>query len=355
MTLDAERSALFARLQKGIELELSTLPPYLTAMWSIKPGTNTDSSVILRSVFMEEMLHLTLAANVLSAVGGRVAFGKENVPTYPLALEFEGKRFEEREVDIHLAPFSPEVVSTFMQIELPAGFAAAKAPRTKAELEVPGFTIGAFYAGISADLVRLAGTYGERAVFTGDPRHQISEQYYWRGGGKPIVVTGLAAAREALEVITEQGEGADGRLSDGDEQLFGQRSEVAHYYRFKQIASGRYYRAEDRIHEEPTGGALSVTYEDVFRAKPDAKHADYTDSPALATLNDRFNTAYSMMLTQLAEGFGGNATAFYTAIMNGMRGLTPLAQTMMQVPVAGDPEGRTGSPTFEWKSPAWTG
>lgn len=45
-------------LQNGIEIEHSTIPPYLTAMYSI---VNTSSWVygVVRSVVIEEMLHMT--------------------------------------------------------------------------------------------------------------------------------------------------------------------------------------------------------------------------------------------------------------------------------------------------------
>ena len=57
-------------LQWAIELEHSTLPPYLSALYSIKDGANQEAVEVIHSVFIEEMLHLTLAANILNAVGG---------------------------------------------------------------------------------------------------------------------------------------------------------------------------------------------------------------------------------------------------------------------------------------------
>lgn len=42
-------------------------PPYLTALYSIPPGTNSEAYHILRAVVVAEMLHLTLAANILNA------------------------------------------------------------------------------------------------------------------------------------------------------------------------------------------------------------------------------------------------------------------------------------------------
>ena len=61
---------LHAYLFAAMRLEHATIPPYLMALYSIKPGTNSDATHILRVVVVEEMLHLTLAANLLNAIGG---------------------------------------------------------------------------------------------------------------------------------------------------------------------------------------------------------------------------------------------------------------------------------------------
>ena len=61
---------LHAYLRSAMQLEHATIPPYLMALYSIKPGTNSDASHVLRVVVVEEMLHLTLVANLLNAVGG---------------------------------------------------------------------------------------------------------------------------------------------------------------------------------------------------------------------------------------------------------------------------------------------
>ena len=46
------------KLQKAVELEFATIPPYLTAAFSIKPNANRSSFEIIHSVYMEEMLHM---------------------------------------------------------------------------------------------------------------------------------------------------------------------------------------------------------------------------------------------------------------------------------------------------------
>src|ERR1700759_4203727 len=73
-----------AALQAAIEIEHAVIPPYLYALYSLVPGRNEAAAVILRSVVDEEMLHLALAANLLSAVGGRPVLDSPRLlPRYP--------------------------------------------------------------------------------------------------------------------------------------------------------------------------------------------------------------------------------------------------------------------------------
>ncbi len=106
-------------LQKAVELEFATIPPYLTAAFSIHPKANRSSFEIIHSVYMEEMLHMVLAANVLNAIGGTIKLGKENIPKYPLNLEFKGEKFKDRDFNINLERFSLDSIGIFMKIELP--------------------------------------------------------------------------------------------------------------------------------------------------------------------------------------------------------------------------------------------
>ncbi|MDX1584613.1 MAG: ferritin-like protein, partial [Thermoanaerobaculia bacterium] len=107
---------LHRHLHAAIQLEHATIPPYLTALYSIHPGTNTDAYNILRVVAVEEMLHLTLAANMLSAVGGTPDLTYDGfVPVFPAYLP-DG----ETDFQVNCERFSKETVEAFMQIERPA-------------------------------------------------------------------------------------------------------------------------------------------------------------------------------------------------------------------------------------------
>lgn len=78
---------LYAYLHAALQLEHATIPPYLTALYSIRPGTNSGPVHVIRVVLVEEMLHLTLVANILNAVGGTPCLTRSDfVPSYPTYL-----------------------------------------------------------------------------------------------------------------------------------------------------------------------------------------------------------------------------------------------------------------------------
>jgi hypothetical protein len=59
-------------VQGAIELEHSTLPPDSCAgLYTLGRRRRPAAAEVIRSVFVDEMLHLTLAANLLNAVGGQ--------------------------------------------------------------------------------------------------------------------------------------------------------------------------------------------------------------------------------------------------------------------------------------------
>ncbi len=345
--MDESKKELYTKLQTAVELELATIPPYLTAVFSIHRDANRVSASLIRSVYMEEMLHLVLAGNLMTATGGGAKLGRSNIPVYPLRLEFEGKEFEDREFDVELARFSKETIDIFRQIELPE-WAKPQPEVAVLGFKIDGFSIGDFYESIRKELADLCKAIGEDKVFTGKLKHQISEDYYWGAGGKPLVVTDMESASKAIDQIVEQGEGAGGSFFDGDVQ-FGQPEEMAHYFRFNEIYHERHYKLDDEVKKPPTGDPLAVDWEAVYPIKPNCKHADFKSSPELSALNREFNYKYSLMLSQLEEGFNGNPKAFYTAIMDGMHDLGPLAFKMVELPIKGDPENRHGAPSFEWE------
>jgi hypothetical protein len=340
----AEKKALLERwLQTAIELELATIPPYLIALLSIKLPGNREAAELIRSVMIEEMLHLALVANVLNAIGGKPRIDQDTIPRYPLTLTFEGKAFSDRQFPINLEAFSSAAIETFMKIEQP------EQPRRfttfwAQDLHVPALTIGEFYHRILDVLAELDRDH-PGSLFTGDPKRQLLKDYYWSSGGEIIAVSDLASATAALNIVIAQGEGAWPK-PDGNAAAFTQEFDMGHYYRFSEIFYGSRYQRTDDPAGPPSGPKIVVDYAAVYPVKKNPDRKDYRDGSALNKLNDAFNLRYTDMLMQLHEALNGTPQALYTAIMNGMHGLTPVAHDMMKLPLDSDPKA-VGCPTFE--------
>ena len=103
-------------MQQAVQLEFYTIPLYLTTLYSIKEGYNTQAYQAIRNVVMQEMLHMVQAANILIAVGGNVTIDDPNfAPKYP-ATGLPGGVL--RNLTIHLKNYNLiHVHNTFMGIE----------------------------------------------------------------------------------------------------------------------------------------------------------------------------------------------------------------------------------------------
>lgn len=324
-------------LQWAIELEHSTLPPYLCALYSIKPGTNAEAVANVASVFIEEMLHMTLAANVLNAIGGTPVLAKPGfIPRYPTYLPHSAHRFL-----VALAPFSLDTVETFMRIEKPE---AATALPQDDYFE----TIGQFYRAIEEALKQLCATLGERQVFTGDPARQVTPAaFQYRGSGRIVPVYDLASALAAIDEIEDQGEGLKhDEIWDGDRDMFHpERDEVAHYFRFVEIKHGRLFQRGDTPRSGPTGSSMDIDWTAVYPMRLNPRLDDYpADSPVRAKMHE-FNRAYSELLRSLHRAFNGEP-ATLTATLGDMWELKDIARALMQMPT-GD-GATTAGPSFDY-------
>ena len=105
-------------LQKAFELEFYTIPLYLTSLYSIKPGYNVAAYNIMRSVLMQEMLHMLQAANLLISIGGRpVINSASSAPAYP-AVGLPGGVFPNLTVSLKKASLD-HIYTVFMALEYP--------------------------------------------------------------------------------------------------------------------------------------------------------------------------------------------------------------------------------------------
>ena len=328
--------SLREHLQTALEIEHSTIPPYLCALYSIPNGSNVSASTLIRSVVMEEMLHMVLVANLLNAIKGEPKVNhKKFVPEYPTALPHSDKKFV-----VQLLPFGTDAIDTFLKIEQPA---AAGAPPQGGDYQ----TIAQFYEAIRNGFEYLASTpKGAKELFKGLPDHQVDgASFYYGGGGVPFKVHDIVTARKAIAEITEQGEGINDTIFDGDNR-FGQVDELAHFFRFKEISVGRRYQATDTPNGGPTGPELVVDWSARFPMSPNPKVKDYTAQPEIHRLMKEFNQAYTALLFVLHNAFNGAPSVLLQAVPL-MYEMRYRAQTLMAIP-SGRGDGTTVGPSFEY-------
>lgn len=344
------KEELWRYLRVAMEVELSTIPAYLCALYSIKPETNRPAYDVIQSVVIEEMLHLTLAGNVLNATGGGARVNDpEFVPNYPTPLpdsdiDENGKTFE-----VPLQPLTPSAIHTFLRIEQPG--------RPAARPKVEGWhTIGQFYDGLRAGLNNLCKKLGPEAVFNGDPGFQIRPEDYYGGAGKIIVVTDASAERaheranQAFDEIVEQGEGLHHSVFDGDE-IPGKGDEKipvpAHYFRFQQIDLSKYYQPGD-LPNHPTGPELDIDWAAVYRMRLNPSMSDYERGSEIREKMLDFNRTYMNLLNLLQDAFSGHREQLMGTV-GVMYDLKYKAAALMKIP-SGDGETTVG-PSFEYLPP----
>jgi CDGSH-type Zn-finger protein len=333
--------SLRTHLQWAIELEHATLAPYLSALYSIKQGTNVDSMEVIKSVFIEEMLHMALAANILNAIGGTPRFDYEGfIPTFPTPLPHGDGSFL-----VNIAKFSAEGVDSFLNIERPA--------ETDAEpLEENYHSIGQFYAAIIEGLKSCCGALGEDVVFCGDPAWQLTaETTFYGGAGHLIGVTDLASAMAAMDEIVEQGEGLDhASIFDGDKNMFHpEREEVGHYFRFQEILKGQSYQAGDTTETGPTGEKFTVDWDAVHNMRPNPDINDYPADSVAREKMEALAQGYSDMLRMMERSFAGEPPLFGETVGT-MYELRYLILELMAMP-SGDGKTTVG-PYFAYRPPA---
>nr|XP_018673405.1 uncharacterized protein LOC100186290 isoform X1 [Ciona intestinalis] len=116
-------------LQMGIWLELYTIPPYMTAMFSLKRELVQDVYTTLKSIATEEMLHMILDANVLNAVGGKPNTTDAHwLPNYPTTFPSIDFYQINPGLWLTLEKFSTSIVKeVFSEIEKPSPLAVQEA------------------------------------------------------------------------------------------------------------------------------------------------------------------------------------------------------------------------------------
>lgn len=321
-------------LQTAIALEHATMPLYTAAMYSLEVQ-NYPSYNLIRSVLMEEMLHMAAACNILAALGGSPRI-KELQPRFPGA-GLPGRVAPD--LVCVLAALSRRQLQSFMRIESPLFLLA----RQQQAAAYP--TIGQFYDAIKAAVIANAGAVRE-AVTDGGPANQVGGNLGYRSISLRRGVDPVEEILRAIDMITEQGEGNGGSIKAGQEF----QNEPSHYARFGELRYGRRYLPSD-----PSAPLSRETEESFFRgdeivwpvvintlAVPsDGYAAILAGDPQSAMVSQElkaFDAAYTAMMVALDDAWNGPPEQSWPSLgeaviqMNEMRVLSCFNIMRYQVP-----------------------
>lgn len=337
---------LRAAVQTAIELEHSTIPPYLTAEFTLSNTNNDEISNLIGSVVGEEMLHLSIAGNLLSAIGGSPCLNKPDfIPDYPGPLPGG----VDSSLTVPLEKFSYELVSkVFMSIEEPEHPIAIK---TKV-LEEDSMTIGQFYQKIKEQIEYLEweAQKNNSTIFTGDPKNQMTFAKFFPEN-LLFPITDTASAIKGIDIIVDQGEGTStDPFVNPDDNNPGAEPEPSHYYRFEEIVKGKTLVKDP---DAPNGYSYSgapIPFDgsEIPNMWPNPKMADYPADSSAYVNSKFFNYTYTCLLNSLHLAFNGQPGQINEA-MGLMFSLRLYALTLLKT---ADPNhaGYVAGPSYEFVS-----
>jgi hypothetical protein len=351
------REALFYMLCEASELEHGIMCQYLYAAFSLKQSadeglTAAEAEAVQRwrrhifHIGAQEMLHLALVQNLLTATGAAPHLSRPNFPQpashYPAG------------VHLALVPFGEEALRHFMFLERPEGMdledaagmaafanaAPAAVPRVQVGEIVPRgqdfATVGHLYRSIEAGIAHLAEKLGEEVLFIGPARAQATQQYF--GWPELIAVTDVASAQRAIDEILEQGEGPRGHWRD------------AHFGQFVAILEEYLQLREANPAFDPVRPVVTVN---VRPSERDTSIPLATD-PIARQVMDLFNVSYEILLLMLQRFFAHTEEtdpqlkALADATVNLMFGaIEPIGDLVTTLPAGPEYPGRTAGPSFE--------
>jgi CDGSH-type Zn-finger protein/truncated hemoglobin YjbI len=347
------REALIYMLCEAAELEHGIMCQYLFAVFSLKQDDGeglTEAELaatrrwrkVISHVATQEMLHLALVQNLLTAIGAAPHLSRPNFP-HPASHYPAG-------VHLALLPFGEEAVRHFMFLERPEGMDIRDAdgmaafgraqPLMEAGDIVPRGqdfkTIGHMYRSIEAGFRHLAEKHGEDWLFVGPPRAQATPEYF--GWPELVPVTDLASAQRAIDEILEQGEGPRGAWQE------------AHFGQFVEVLDEYLQAKEANLGLQATRSVQTVN----VRPCDQDVEVPLCSDVVTARVMDLFNVAYEVLL-QIFERFFAHTDESDTQLKTladatvglMVRVIKPLGDLITTLPAGSDYPGQTAGPSFE--------
>jgi len=310
-------------LQTAARLEFATIPPYLCAMWSIKSGAG-QAYDHLREVVMEEMLHLGLVCNMLTAIGGTPKLDPDAAPTYPAPLP-GGVR---PGLIVPLKGLTQDgIKDVFMEIEKPQHPISGVDPAGEMDS-----TIGDFYDAVLAVFKAPEVTITET--------RQLEWDIPVSGDGvAPLFkITSKADVEKAIGRIKEQGEGTTTSPTapspfDTSKQIPG---DLAHYFRFAELYHEKKIVVGPNQEVTYTGADIPFSADDCYpmaEEPPGGYPVADGDTEVKGWLAD-FTTQYKAMLGYLQSAWAqDDGSAALGKSISSMRKMKTFARKLMAKPL----------------------
>jgi hypothetical protein len=323
-------------LQSALELELSTLPPYLCGLYALE-DQRSDAAKLIRKIVLDEMGHFGLVCNLLWATGmkPKILDGYDSI-VYPGPLP--GGVCPRCDPSLHF-PCDPNFkvelgfsdyrsfVQMCMQIEYPENPVPRPIVSMLEGRQEIFPTIGEFYDAILNAFQKLDGQipYGKAL----DKQIEIPFP--------PLAkIDGLTAATRAIRLIQCQGEGAS-KFPFTDST----RATLAHFYIFGEIYFGRKYVFDAASQTgDWTGDIVGVP--NVFRMTPVPKGGYGPNPPQEVIECDRL---FTEMLRQLDQAWSGGGESVLNAAIDIMGSLKSATLDLFKKNLA-RPEGGIFGPQF---------
>lgn len=353
------RAQLIYLLTEAAELEHGISCCYLFTAFSMKRDvkegiTQAQLGKVRRwrgtilQIAIQEMVHMSLACNLLTAVGGAPHVRRPNLPASPRAYP--------PSFTLQLLPFTLETVKAFVFVERPE----SQEPQDTSpglQTQPPGKfsdifsserqyeTVGHLYRGIEDGFRYLTQKFGEEGLFIGPPHAQIADAYFSLPGLIPV--TNLESAIAAIEGIVEQGEGA--REDNRD----------SHYGRFVTIQE----EYEELLKEDPDfvpGRPVAPNPYSMFpNDLVDLDAVSQIEDPLAVDVCNLFDGCYEILIQMLGRllmhsGETEEQLTLLADITVGMMMdiISPLGEALTTLPMGESHPGLAAGPSFRFSRDA---
>lgn len=356
------RRDLLYLLAQASELEHSLACQYLFTAFTLKErddeGVTTDQVDMIAGwqrqivhIAVQEMLHLALSSNLLTAIGGAPYFRRANFP--------QGKTYTSLGLRFVLAPFNQETLKRYICFELPQDFkpapgetdwnavctqireAAFLLPQPLLPKKLDFHSIGDLYRLISYGFTEIETQLKAtgKTLFIGPPEAQATG--LWEELSQ---VTDVASAQKAIDLIIEQGEGTPKDQSDN------------HFRSFIKTLEAYQTELEQDTAFQPARPVIENPLLDLQRDQPGAISlgANVIGDDLARDVVEIFAAVYEVMLQILARYFAHTDEdeeqlyVLKSAFLNLMPYvLSPIGKAITQLPAGADFAGKHAGPSFE--------